>query len=115
MKFPTILKELRELKDLDQQDLADYLHVSRSTIAGYETGRREPDYDKLLQIADFFEVSVDYLLTGKPRTEFIAFPSTAEAEAKLDLRVLTIYKKLGYDLKKHVLTFVQFLENQETE
>lgn len=112
MKFPSILKELRESKDLDQQDLADLLHVSRSAIAGYETGRREPDYDKLLQIAGFFEVSVDYLLTGNPPTEFTPLSSTAEMEARLDRRVLTIYKKLGYESKKQVLSFVQFLDSQ---
>lgn len=115
MKFPDILKELRESRKLDQQDLADLLHVSRSTIANYETGRREPDYDKLLQLAEFFEVSVDYLLTGKASAEFTPIKSTVEMERKLDRRVFSYYKKLGFEAKKQVLTFIQFLGNQSED
>lgn len=38
------------------------MEISRSTIAGYETERKEPDYETLKKIADFFNVSIDYLL-----------------------------------------------------
>jgi len=62
MTFSDRLKELRKEKNLTQEELAKILGISRSTIAGYETERKEPDYETLKKIADFFNVSTDYLL-----------------------------------------------------
>ena len=63
------LKELRRKKDITQEELAKQLQLSPSTIGMYETGRREPDFDTLQMIADYFHVSVDYLIghTDDPR------------------------------------------------
>ena len=47
MGFSKRLKLLRKNADVTQDELAQYLQVSRSTIAGYETKNRQPDYDKL--------------------------------------------------------------------
>lgn len=60
--FKEILKELRKEKDISQTELAKSLKLARSTIAQYETGDRTPDYDTLKKIADYFNVSTDYLL-----------------------------------------------------
>lgn len=60
--FNIRLKELREEKKLTQQEVADYLSMSRSTYAQYEIGRREPDFGTLSKLADFFGVTGDYLL-----------------------------------------------------
>lgn len=65
MTFGQNLKYLREIHHVKQDDLAAYLKVTRSAIAGYETRGKQPDYEKLIQIAKYFNVSVDYLLTGK--------------------------------------------------
>lgn len=62
MVFGQRLKYFRTINHVTQQELADYLKVSRSTIAGYETKGKEPDYNTLIQIADFFQISVDLLL-----------------------------------------------------
>ena len=56
------LKSLRAEKELSQRDLASLLEMSPSTIAMYETGQREPDNETLIKIANFFQVSIDYLL-----------------------------------------------------
>lgn len=62
MQFGNKLKQLRENKNLKQADLAALLNVSPSTVAMYEQNNRKPDHDTLVSIADFFEVSADYLL-----------------------------------------------------
>ncbi|MBE6877259.1 MAG: helix-turn-helix transcriptional regulator [Ruminococcus sp.] len=56
------MKQLRRQKGLTQQQLADYLHVSKGTVGMWETGRREPNTEILSELADFYGVSVDYLL-----------------------------------------------------
>ena len=63
------LKELREKRRLSQITLAMELNLSQNSISRYETGEREADYATLIAIADYFGVSVDYLLgrTDNPR------------------------------------------------
>lgn len=56
------LKELRKRKGISQQRLATDLNTTQNTISRYETGEREPGIDDLTKIADYFNVSVDYLL-----------------------------------------------------
>ena len=61
MVFPNI-RSLREDRDLKQKDLAQVLHVSQNTYSQYETGIIELTAEKLILLADFYQVSVDYLL-----------------------------------------------------
>lgn len=60
--FGDRLKKLRKEKDILQKDLADALKLSVSTIGMYEQGRRDPDTETLSAIAEYFNVSIDYLL-----------------------------------------------------
>lgn len=62
MNFSYRLKSLREDNDLTQSELARILKVSRETISGYENAGKEPNFELLVQIADYFDVSLDYLL-----------------------------------------------------
>ena len=64
MAFGDILKELRIEKHLTQSQLAKCFEISASTIGMYEQNRREPDFETLEAIADFFNVDMDYL-TGR--------------------------------------------------
>ena len=56
------LRSLRSERKLRQIDLANTLGVSRTTYTQYETGKSEPDLSTLVKLAEFFNVSVDYLL-----------------------------------------------------
>ena len=56
------LKELRTKKGISQLRLATELNTTQNTISRYETGEREPGIDELIKIADYFNVSVDYLI-----------------------------------------------------
>ena len=55
------LYQLRTDAGLTQEDLAKRINVGRSTIAGYEKGITQPSYAVLMLLADYFEVSLDYL------------------------------------------------------
>lgn len=62
------LRSLRKQRNISQLKLAMDLQMSQNSISRYETGEREADYKTLILIADYFNVSIDYLLerTDKP-------------------------------------------------
>ena len=65
------LKEIRKAKGISQLKLAIDLNTNQNTISRYETGEREPGINELIKIADYFNVSIDYLLerTNIPNTQ----------------------------------------------
>ena len=63
--FSTFIKELRMEKGLSQEELAKALYVHRTTVNKWENDNVIPLNDKLLLIADYFDISVDELLNGK--------------------------------------------------
>ena len=56
------IRDLREDNDLTQQNIADELHINRRTYAAYENGINSMTPETLIKIANFYNVSVDYLL-----------------------------------------------------
>lgn len=62
MEFGERLRALREEKKLTRDALAARLNLSYSTVSKYETNVRFPDKETLVSLADFFDVSIDYLL-----------------------------------------------------
>ena len=72
--FKSRLKALRTSKGMTQDDLSEKLKISRSTIGMYERGNRQPDFDTLELIADFFNVDIDYLLGRSDKTTYIPRP-----------------------------------------
>lgn len=65
------LKELRRQKNITQLKLAMDLNMNQNTISRYETGEREAGYKELIMLADYFDVSVDYLLGRSDNPEFL--------------------------------------------
>ena len=74
-KFQNILKSLRSSHGLTQEELSKNLKISRSTIGMYESGARQPDFETLELIADYFNVDTDYLLGRTNKTTYIPTPS----------------------------------------
>ena len=60
--FRIRLKELRQMKKLKQTELAEILNVTYRSVQNYEAGDREPNIDKLIFLANYFNVSLDYLV-----------------------------------------------------
>lgn len=60
--FNKRLQQLRKSVKLTQDELANRLSINRGTYANYERGHRQPDFDTLIKIADYFDVSTDFLL-----------------------------------------------------
>ena len=68
-KFENVFKSLRIREGINQNELAKKLGISRSAISMYENGKREPDISTLEQIADFFNVDMNYLTGSKREVE----------------------------------------------
>lgn len=62
MTFPERLKELRIYRNLTQKEIADSIGMAPVAYQRYEYGTREPAYQKLIALADYFDVSLDYLV-----------------------------------------------------
>ena len=69
MKFGDKIRLLREKEKISRDELALKLGLTYHALAKYETNDREPDHETLRKIADFFHVSIDYLLGKKPTKE----------------------------------------------
>jgi transcriptional regulator with XRE-family HTH domain len=60
--FPGRLKELRTTKGVTQKFMAEFLHITETSYQYYEYGKREPNHETTIKLADYFNVSTDYLL-----------------------------------------------------
>ncbi len=56
------LKDLREDADIPQKVLAEYLHIKQNTYSQYENGQRQLPIDALIKLAEYFDVTTDYIL-----------------------------------------------------
>lgn len=59
------LKKIRKLKNLNQQKVAFDLHISREALSYYENGKREPSLDMLVLMSKYYNVDINYLITGE--------------------------------------------------
>lgn len=62
MKWNERLKEIRKQKNMNQKEFAELFGVNQKMISNYETGRNEPSIELLIKIADYFKISIDYLV-----------------------------------------------------
>lgn len=65
------IRDLREDNDLKQKDLASYLSVDQSTYSDYDNGRINVPVDMLIKIAEYYNVSLDYLVGRSNTKEFV--------------------------------------------
>jgi transcriptional regulator with XRE-family HTH domain len=115
-KFGDIMKELRNEANLTQQELAQKFNVHKGTISHYEKSDRFPDQDMLIKIAEYFNVSVDYLLGRVNEKDSIEIKQVVEGrDIRLEvdknvypdgmtheqvIGVLEQLKKMGMDFTK---------------
>ena len=88
MRFNERLKSLRKARSLTQEDLAHITKLSRSAIAAYETGAREPNLETLKMLADYFNVGTDYLLGNATQERATTFSKYCGEENYFKIPVL---------------------------
>jgi transcriptional regulator with XRE-family HTH domain len=80
MEFNEKLQSLRKSKGLTQEELSEFLYVSRTAVSKWESGRGYPNIESLKEISKFFDISIDDLLSGEKLL------SIAEKENKSNIR-----------------------------
>ena len=99
------LRDLRQAKQVDQETVAKILNISRSTYTKYETGHSKPNHESLVILANYFDVSVDYLLgNNKTASNTLSKDDALITKDKLpkelqdlDVRYLKLAKKMQLD------------------
>lgn len=92
------LRELRELKGLSQKDFSSLIGVPANTYNQWEKEKRSPDYEMLSRIANYYEVSVDYLI-GRDE---VSIPEETKKPAEGELSELSEDEKLFLSLLRQV-------------
>ncbi len=99
------LKELRKGKHLSQQRLAIDLNVSQATISKYELGQADPDIPTIVQLAEYFHVSADYLLEISDSKQNISDSRLSDTEKQL----VFDFKRLDKIQRAKLLAYLQGL------
>lgn len=108
-----IYQRLLDEKNLKNADISRATGISNMTLSDWKNGKTTPKQDKLQKIADFFGVSIDYLMNGK-EPEFENYPEQAELLVKIrnDKKLMDAIQKyysLSERKQNHVLELIDIL------
>lgn len=105
MKFYIRLKQLRQKKKLTQGELAAVLGMKPTAISNYEANRNEPSFEKLIALADYFDVSSDYLLGISDAY----IPISGEVLDRDMIELFNLYQQLTPENTNSLRTYAKFL------
>ncbi len=109
------LKSLRLEQGITQDELAQKLNINRNAISRYENGKRQPDYETLKNIADYFSVSIDYLLEREPITPSLEISSAAFKLLESDAQMRDLYQSindLSEEENRKIIDYISFVKSQ---
>ncbi len=92
--FGIKIRELRKKKGLTQQQLAEYVGVTKAMVSAYETGMRYPSYDILIKFTRIFRVTSDYLL-GLNSRKFFDVDGLTDSQAEAVANIIEEFKKMN--------------------
>ncbi len=101
--FGNRLRKLREGEGLTQKQVAADIQCSCKVLSNYELGKREPDFDTLVKLSDYFNVTTDYLLgrTGKPYQYYNVILDDTSKE------ILSLIKALPHHYHTDILRYTK--------
>ncbi|MBN2984001.1 MULTISPECIES: helix-turn-helix domain-containing protein [Cohnella] len=102
------LRELRLNRSLSQEEVARHIGITRSAYSHYEINNRQPVYETLIKLAEFFDVSLDYIIGGNPSSH--PEDGTLSADSQEVLRLL---KKMNQEQRKQSIGMLTDMVNKE--
>lgn len=100
MNLGSVLSQLRKKNGQSQRELANSIGVSNGAVAMWETDKRQPDLEMLKKIANYYNVSIDYLLGNDPPFSAHTLPLNLNLE---DAELLGYYHKLSLIDKRWIM------------
>lgn len=107
------LLELREEKNLTQQDVANAIKTSRTNIGRWEKGQNEPTANYIISLANFFEVSTDYLLGREDDFGNVSIPAPSMSADAQEL--LRIFESLDPMHREQILEYARYFANRSAK
>lgn len=111
--FKTIISKLRKERNLSQEVFASDIGVSKSTVAMWETGKRLPSKNKYEELADYFNVDIDYLYGRTETRKKVHFDNDGNAYYSGTLLPDELTQKDEKDIAKRLEATLSDLENQQ--
>lgn len=108
--FRNVFKNLRISNGYTQDSLAEALGISRSAISMYENGNREPDFETLEKIADFFNVDMNYLLGFSSKTTMINENTNTPSYGNVELLIARGSKGYSTEQKMKLIKMLSELD-----
>ena len=113
------LMELREERNLTQNDIARAIDTSRTNIGRWEKGLNEPAASYLIKLAEFFEVSTDYLLGLEDDIGIKKFSTPIKNEKPAELspdgkELIDIFNSLDSDYQAQILEYARYFASRST-
>lgn len=113
MEFKEIITELRKEKGYSQRKLSEILSVSQSTVAMWEKGHRYPQRETMEQIADLFNVDMDYIYGKTDIRRRVSFDSNGDSYVYVPefdpdhIELIDLYSKLTKEQKQTVMNMLR--------
>lgn len=111
MSFGNNLRTLIEERNMTQKELARQLNIAPSTMGSYVQNAREPDFSTLKKLAEYFDVSTDYLLGHHPKkasspleNELLRiFRSLPESQQRICIEQCKVFLKMNHRTSKDII------------
>ena len=110
--FGELMAELRQDRGLTQKELGKILSVSTGTISTYENGVHYPDLEKLVQLADYFQVSTDYLLGRREYTKTARAAQTCHSQDETLTKIIHGLLQLPEDRRQALALIIGDMEQR---
>lgn len=103
------LYDLRSESELSQREIARQLHISQSTYHNWESGKTQPSIAQLIDLAEFFGVSVDYLIGNSDDCGIITYSENHNEKIikRDEYELLRLYRSLPEAARKNILDFIK--------
>lgn len=111
--FGEHLKELRKSRNITQKQLASAINASERGIQNYELNQRKPTYDALLSLADYFNVSIDYLVGRADDMNGKINPQPETLLSQDDQELLELFHQLNGQARGQLQTRAKYLLEQQ--
>lgn len=102
------LKELRKARKLKQTDIAEVLSCSQGVYSRYESEEREPPFDIIKKLAEFYGVTIDFLMGGEATKDQSPPPVQQKAPSTLDEEIMKELEGMDAEQCREVLNFIRF-------